>query len=104
LNDLNGLGGFNPDTFQRLRLAKGCAAFDTLEPLNDPIFILESPEPSGFSLTASTVHLLPLPREKAKVSVYLPRYARPLAQPRGFAPCAVLQALHGALLLFLLLS
>jgi hypothetical protein len=103
--DLDGFVMIQAKPGKRLGFTESRSAAHTLETLNITVLVLEASEFSGFSITASTFHLaLPLPQARAKMTVYLRRYARPLAQPRGFALRAVFLALHGAFVLVSVIS
>ena len=53
-----GIGRFDGDTLHGLVLGKTRAAFAAAITLDDPVFVLESAKLAGFSIAASTVHLL----------------------------------------------
>jgi hypothetical protein len=59
VNNLGGLGGFDPDAFKRLILAECLSTLDAAKALHQAVFVLKTTEFLCFSIAAVTCQLDP---------------------------------------------
>jgi hypothetical protein len=70
LDNLRGLGGFDPYAVHRFPFGECLSATHTSKPLDDAVRVLETSKPLRFAVTTNTVHSCLSRAESVKVAAY----------------------------------